>query len=238
MRIALCDDQRKVCVELNELLQRYNDEKNIQNKFMYFEKPSELYEYMLENVVDIIFMELDFGDEAEDGILWLKKIHKHFPHTISIILTNDTKRYKEGYEARVFRFMTKPIEEKELYAYLDASLEELQLTQSISLTRRGITYPILVQDVFYLSAHFGGSELWTKSDAFLCEESLLQWENRLPVDMFFRCHSKYVVNLAHITGFDKQMLTLENGEKIPISRRRWKAFQLAYMKFDTKDYRL
>ena len=51
MRIALCDGQKKVCVELNELLQRYNDEKNIQNKFMYFEKPSELFEYMHENMV-------------------------------------------------------------------------------------------------------------------------------------------------------------------------------------------
>lgn len=231
MRIALCDSQRKICVELNELLQRYNDEKNIQNKFMYFEKPSELFEYMHEKVVDIVFMELDFGDEEEDGILWLKKIHKHFSHTISIIYTTHTNRYKEGFEARAFRFMTKPLDETEFYAYLDACLEKLQLTQSISISRRGIAYPVLVQDVFYLSAHFGGSELWTKSDAFVCEESLLQWENQLPEDIFFRCHSKYMVNLAHITNVDKQMLTLENGEKIPISRRKWKEFQLAYVKY-------
>lgn len=61
---------------------------------------------------------------------------------------------------------------------------------------------------------------------------------RLPMTTFFRCHSKYLVNLAHVIKFEHQIVTLVNGEKIPVSRRRWKAFQLAYMKFDTKDYKL
>ena len=130
--------------------------------------------------------------------------------------------------------MTKPIEEKELFAYLHVSMEELQLTASISLTRRGIPHNILIQDICYFSAQFGGSELWTKTNRYLCEESLLQWEQRLPMTVFFRCHSKYLVNLAHVTSFENQILTLVNGEKIPVSRRKWKAFQLAYMKFDTK----
>ena len=40
-----------------------------------------------------------------------------------------------------------------------------------------------------------------------------------------------------IAEFDRN-ITLVNGEMIPVSRRRWKAFQMAYMKFDTSDYRL
>lgn len=238
MRIVLCDDQKSIYTELDGLLQKYSKEKNLDYEFLYFEKPSLLFEYMQNESVELVFMDLEFCDKAEDGIIWLKKIHKHFPHTIVIILTAYENRYKEGYEARAFRFMTKPIEARELFTYLDVSIEELQLSTTISLTRRGISYPIPVQDIFYFSAQFGGSELWTKNDAFLCDESLVQWESRLPGSLFFRCHSKYLVNLAHVTTFDKQMLILSNGEKIPVSRRKWKAFQLAYMKFDTKDYRL
>ena len=44
--------------------------------------------------------------------------------------------------------------------------------------------------------------------------------------------------MAHVVSFSNQIITLANGEKIPVSRRRWKSFQLAYMKYDTKDYRL
>lgn len=238
MKIALCDDQKVVYEELGGFLHKFEKEHQLQNEFMYFEKPSALFEYMKEHSLDIIFMDLEFSDETEDGILWLKRMKKAFPHTIVIILTAYENRYKEGYEARAFRFMTKPIEEKELFAYLDVSMEELQLNQTVSLNRRGVEHPILVQDIFYLSAQFGGSELWTKDNMYFCDESLVQWEQRLPMSIFFRCHSKYLVNLSHVCSFEKQILTLVNGEKIPVSRRKWKSFQLAYMRFDTKGYQL
>lgn len=238
MRIVLCDDQKIVAEELRRLIEKFDQENQQQNEFLYFEKPSALFEYMQMEAVDIIFMDLEFSDASEDGILWLKKIKKQFSRTIVIILTAYEERYKEGFEARAFRFMTKPIVEKELFDYLLVSMEELLLTESISLTRRGIPHNIWMRDICYISAQSGGSELWTKSDMFSCEESLVQWEQRLPGAIFFRCHSKYLVNLGHIIKFENQMLTLADGEKIPVSRRRWKAFQLAYMKFDTKVYRV
>jgi len=236
MKIALCDDQKNILEQLGVLINKFDLENNIQNELIYFERPSKLYQYMQKNVADIIFMDLEFCDESEDGILWLKKIKKQFPATIVIILTGYENRYKEGYEARAFRFMTKPIEEKELFDYLSVSMEELQLVDSISLMRRGIPHNILLKDICYFSAQSGGSELWTKTYMYCCEESLLQWEKRLPAILFFRCHSKYIVNLSHVVSFDKQIIILDSGEKIPVSRRRWKAFQLAYMKYDTKDY--
>ena len=238
MKIVLCDDQKLVAEELEGFLKKFDEKMQQNNEFAYFSKPSSLFEYMQKETVDIIFMDLEFHNDSEDGILWLKKIKKQFPRTVVIILTAYENRYKEGYEARAFRFMTKPIEEKELFDYLQVGMEELQLTESISITRRGIPHHILIRDICYLSAQSGGSELWTSTDMYLCEESLLQWEQRLPMSVFFRCHSKYLVNLAHVTQFENQVLTLVDGEKIPVSRRRWKAFQLAYMKFDTKDYKM
>lgn len=236
MKIVLCDDQKNILEQLGVLIKKFDLKNNIQNELIYFDRPSKLYQYMQESAVDIIFMDLDFCDASEDGILWLKKIKKQFPATIDIILTGYENRYKEGYEVRAFRFMTKPIDEKELFEYLSVCMEELQLVDSISLMRRGIPHNILLKDICYFSAQSGGSELWTKTYMYCCEESLLQWEKRLPAILFFRCHSKYIVNLSHVVSFDKQIIILDSGEKIPVSRRRWKAFQLAYMKYDTKDY--
>lgn len=236
MKIALCDDEKTIFDEFNTLLEKFSTENHIKKDFLYFSKPSELFGYMQNNEVDLIFMDLEFGSGTEDGIYWIKNIKKHFPRTVVIILTAYEKRYKEGYEARAFRFMTKPIREEELFAYLHVSMKELQLTESISLMRHGIPHDILIKDICYLSAQSGGSELWTRTDMYYCEESLLQWEHRLPMNSFFRCHSKYLVNMAHIAKCERQVLTLVNGEKILVSRRKWKAFQLAYMKFDTKNY--
>ena len=234
MRIVLCDDQKSISEELERLLKKYEQNSGQKIEFIYFSKPSLLFEYMKEKPVDLIFMDLEFCNASEDGILWLKKMREYSPRTIVIILTAYENRYKEGYEVRAFRFMTKPIEEKELFDYLQVSMEELCVTESITLMRRGIPHEIFLRDICYISAQSGGSEIWTRTDAYFCEESLLQWEKRLPMTIFFRCHSKYLVNLARVEGFENQILTLVGGEKIPVSRRRWKTFRLAYMKFDTK----
>ncbi len=236
MKIALCDDQKFISDELSKLIEKFDNENGLNNDFVYLKKPSLLFQYMQENEVDIIFMDLEFCNESEDGILWLKKIKNSFPRVIVIILTAYENRYKEGFEARAFRFMTKPIEERELFDYLRVSMEELQLTESVSLMRRGIPHNILIRDISYFSAQAGGSELWTRADVYYCEESLKQWEEKLSKTVFFRCHSKYIVNLAHVAKFENHIITLISGEKIPVSRRKWKEFQLAYMKFDTKDF--
>lgn len=237
MKIALCDDQKAVAEELQGKIHSFFEKNHIKGEFIYFERPSELFAYMQEEIVDIIFMDLEFQNKAEDGILWSKKIKQMFPEVLVIILTAYENRYKEGYEAKAFRFMTKPVEEKELSEYLRVGMEELWFTESISLTKRGIPYSVRIRDIYYISVQSGGSEVWTKMEMFCREESLLQWEQRLPSALFFRCHSKYLVNLSQVTKFEHQMVTLVNGEKIPVSRRRWKDFQLAYMRYDTKEYK-
>ena len=238
MKIVLCDDNKTIYDEISLLLNKFNKTYQFTNELLFFPKPSQLYDYMQTEPIDILFMDLEFEDPNEDGILWLRKIKEQFPQLIVIILTAYDRRYKEGYEVRAFRFMTKPIEELEFFDYLLVSMEELELSNSISIIRRGISHKIPLRDIYYLSAQSGGSELYTKHSIYYCEESLLQWEEQLPANVFFRCHSKFLVNLTYITHYEHQVLFLANGEKIPISRRRWKSFQLAYMKFDTKDYQI
>lgn len=234
MRIAICDDNEMIVKEMNVLIQKFNKEKELDNDILYFSKPSKLYEHMEQYPVDIVFMDLEFQDKEEDGIAWSRKIKRKWSNVILIILTAYERRYKEGYEVKAFRFMTKPILERELFENLEFGMEELFLTESISLMRRGILHKVHIQDICYLAAHSGGSELWSKTDTYYCEKSLLQWEKTLPKDVFFRCHHKYLVNLMCVTRIEAQKVILINGEQIPVSRRRWKAFQIAYMKWDTR----
>ncbi len=236
MKVAICDDQKYIADELIKMIKNSKDESIARSECMYFSKPSALYQYMQDESFDIVFMDLDFEDDTEDGIMWLKRMKGCFPQTIMIILTANDNRYKEGFEARVFRFMTKPIDEKELFNYLYMSMEELQIAEKITMMRRGMQIDISIRDICYISVQAGRSEVWTLNDMFYSDESLLQWERRLPETVFFRCHSKYIVNLAHVLRFDNQCVVLKSGELVPVARRRWKAFQLAFMKFDTKDF--
>ena len=232
IQIAICDDKKITTANLEELLESYMEEKELETKIDFFLSPSELYHYMSENHVDIVFMDLEFGAEQEDGILWSTKIHQDFPNTLVIILTAYANRYKEGFVAKVFRFMTKPFEKEELYENLQACLEELNLYQMIRIVRHGSTKTIPMKHILYFAAHAGGSEIKTIDTSYFCEESLLQWEEKISSCIFFRCNKKYLVNLNSVEQIKDHTIYLNNGEKLPVSRRKWSLLKTTYMKFD------
>lgn len=232
MRIAICDDQEYVSTQLHRLLAKYQNERELDIETSYFSFPSLLYSDMEKQPFDLVFMDLEFENKLEDGILWSKKIHQDFPQTLILILTGYPQRYKEGYIVRAFRFMTKPLIEKELFEYMDDCLNELQIAQQISFFRRGTSHKIFLKDIFYFQAQSGGSELFTYDTSYYCDESLLQWENSLPPHVFFRCHKKYLVNLGQIASLKNHTIMLKSGVKLSVSRRKWTALLAAYMKFD------
>lgn len=229
--IAICDDKKATTANLEELLQTYTNEKLLEAKIEYFTTPSVLYDHMSQEPVNIIFMDLNFGTEKEDGIIWASRIHQDFPQTLVLILTAYENRYKEGYVAKAFRFMTKPFSHDELYENMDACMDELNLYKSITISRQGNTEKIPIQDILYFTAHVGGSELKTIHTTYFCEESLVQWENIAP-NVFFRCHKTYLVGLNAVKQIKNHTIFLKNGEKLPVSRRKWTLLKATFIQFD------
>lgn len=232
LQITICDDNKSTIGNLENLLRTYAAERFLELNITYFSSPSALYAYMCNHTVDIIFMDLEFGSKQEDGILWSTKIHQEFPQSLVLILTAYENRYREGYIAKAFRFMTKPFSQAELYENMNACLDELNLYKVILLSRHGCTQKISIQDILYFAAQSGGSELRTIHSTYYCDESLLQWEGKTSPSIFFRCHKKYLVNLNAIESIKNHSILLTNGEKLPVSRRKWTLLKSAYMKFD------
>lgn len=58
----------------------------------------------------------------------------------------------------------------------------------------------------------------------------------LSTPTFFRLHKQHIVNLQHIVGFEnkKNEITLSNGNRLVVSRRRKKAFKTAFRLNKTK----
>lgn len=55
-------------------------------------------------------------------------------------------------------------------------------------------------------------------------EKMEKLEKELQGKDFFRCHKSYLVNLKYVSGYSRQELILDNGEKIVIARRRYEGF--------------
>ncbi len=240
IKIAICDDEKIISQLLESQIKTQFEPLQISHDISTFHSPSELYNTLQKQSenFDLIFMDLEFNDPAEDGITWAKKIHDHFPNVLLAILTAYKERYKEGYIARAFRFMTKPVDSSELRECLSASIEHMQIKQRICITSNGKTKKLSEQQILYLSAQSGGSDIHTAKHLYFSEESLIYWENLLSPRFFFRIHKKYLVNLHYVKKITNHTILLSNNEKLPVSRRKWTALRLAYMKFDIQNHTL
>jgi len=232
IQITICDDQKNTIGNLENQLRDYAREKLLEINIVYFPTPSALYAYMQQNPVDIIFMDLEFGSKSEDGILWSTKIHQQFPQTLVLILTAYEERYKEGYIAKAFRFMTKTFDYSELCTNMDACMDELKLYKMIMISSHGNTQKIPINEILYFVAQPGGSEIKTLLTTYYCDESLKQWEVKTSPSIFFRCHKKYLVNLNAVSKIKNHTILLTNGEQLPVSRRKWTLLKAAYIRFD------
>ena len=59
---------------------------------------------------------------------------------------------------------------------------------------------------------------------FTYYEQIRVLEDRLGDKDFFRCHKSFLVNLNYVDSYRRQELLLDNGERIPIAKRRYDDF--------------
>lgn len=45
---------------------------------------------------------------------------------------------------------------------------------------------------------------------------------------FYRCHRAYIVNMAHITEYEKDSVTLTNGDTVYVAKKKFGEFVRAY----------
>lgn len=48
---------------------------------------------------------------------------------------------------------------------------------------------------------------------------------------FYRCHRAYLVNMAHIAGYGNDSIMLVNGARVPMAKKRHKAFAETYQNY-------
>lgn len=230
--IAICDDQILFVEKFREYLKKYFEGRSVEYQLFSFSDPKELYESMKDNCYQIIFMDLEFDSPEKDGILWSKKINETYPKTLVLILTAYESRIKEGYVARAYRFMTKPLIWMEFKENLNACLDEIKNSTEIFVQIYGTEVAMAIRDIVYLEAHAGGSILHTTSNQYYCGESLLQWEKKLPVSHFYRCNKMYLINLSYISRLENHFAHLTIDKKLSVSRRKWTELLKKYIEFD------
>ena len=118
INIAVCDDDLEITKSINKLLMKYQDERDLDFTVDLFNDGSGLKSSILKGKkYDLIYLDIEM--RQMNGIATAKYIRSIDTTVLLIYVSNYDNYLKELFEVEPFRFMSKPINDKRFYMFLD-----------------------------------------------------------------------------------------------------------------------
>ncbi len=235
MRIAICEDNENHANSLEKMILQWSKAENQKVDIQKYDSAEHFLGVMDEVMNDSMAYQLIFIDiqmKKLDGMELARIIRKEYQEPILVFTTGVKELAPKGYEVSAFRYLVKPLKEKEV--------SEILSTSCAALNER-VSDAILIHKEGEIRRLQRGSILYVESeDHYLCfhlengtvrvKGKLSEYASQLPEPRFSQCHRSYIVNLHYVVSLAKSGITMEDGTILPISRNRWEAVNKAYMK--------
>lgn len=217
IKAAICDDEKFFVDELYAQIKDFFLEKRMEFQITEYTSGKALTEHA--NNYDLIFLDVKMPDG--DGFETAEKIRKNgfSGHLIFVtIMKNDV--YK-AFEYEAFDYLVKPLSKASFEHTMERFLRTLENSgRQLMIAHKNEQFIINLSDILYcevinrkINLHLAGGNIVEYYG------KIFELEQRLGGE-FFRSHRSYLVNLKYISGYNSNEITLESGEKLPLSRGR------------------
>ena len=178
-----------------------------------------------ESAFDLVFMDIEL-DNGESGVRLAAELRRRLPDLILIFVSGYPHYFTEAFKVQPDQFLVKPVQWD---MFLDA-VNFAMSTRKRRSTMARFSFPVkngLVtfrqDEICYLEArdHYI-SIVNTREAPLLIPGSLGREEPRFLPHGFIKVHRSYLVNLRHIRHIENRDVVMESGERVPISKGRYR----------------
>lgn len=235
MRAIIVEDEVLAREELKYFIENYSSIDVVDE----FEDGIEVLKFMQENVVDVIF--LDINIPLLDGVLLAKSISKFAKKPQIVFITAYKEHAVEAFEIEAFDYILKPYSETRIismlkklemsYGQQKEAPKKGSITDKINLWKNDKIIVVDMNDIYYCLAKERVTYVYTKKEEYSVNLSITEFYNNLTKDKFFRCHRSYIVNITKIKEIipwfnNTYNLKLQDIDyEVPVSRSNLKEFK-------------
>ena len=231
LSIAVCDDEIIACSNIAAKIKEILEQLKTPCLIRQFNSGQELLQ--APEKFDMIF--LDIIMRGLDGMATAQLLRSKSPDTILIFISSSREYVFDAYDVEAFQYLLKPIDVGKLRHVLEKAVCKTETHSSeymiINIERQ--KKKMFLDDICYFEIRGRKIDIHKTDDILTYYEQIGILEKNLQGKGFFRCHKSYLINLRHVDTYNRQEVTLDNGEKIMIAKRRYDDFIkeiLSYMR--------
>lgn len=173
---------------------------------------------------DAVFMDIKMP--MMDGMTVAGKLRELDEHVPLVFVTNMAQFAIKGYKVGAMDFLVKPV------GYFDFSLELKKISRIkerssgdfIWLTASGALKRVPLADISYVEIMNHNVSVHTDGEVISFRGTLKEIEEKLAGKFFSRCDNCFIVSLRRVAGVEGDIVHMDSGEELHISRLRKKNF--------------
>ena len=233
-RIAITDDSPTDAAYLSSVVTDWAAENGFQAEISVFPS-AEAFLFTGAGAFDILLLDIEMG--GMNGVELARALRADGQDLRIIFITGYPDFMSEGYEVSALHYLMKPVNPEKLCTVLDRAAEGLKKpSRMVVLTVDGTAVRIPAEDILYVEAFSHTLAVVTTSRTYELRMQLAAMEVLLG-EGFVRCHRSYLVGLHALAQITKSEVTLESGQKLPLSRNAAPAVHRAFVSYYRRDNR-
>lgn len=228
MNIAICDDESRVRENIKSILEKAFPDVSVRE----FDSGQKLLEAAdSEYLPDIVL--LDIAMDGMNGMETAKKLREN-SDMLLIFVTGIKEQVFQAFDVGAFHYLLKPVEKEKLISVVSKAISEAEknnIQPRFMMIKASEGYRRLnMADILYAESDGRKVILHMKQEILEFYDRMEDLDRRLGAG-FYRCHRGYIVSLAQISGYDSTSITLSNGDRIYLAKRKYGEFVKIYCDF-------
>lgn len=238
IRVAICDDDKNICEELEDLLDEFKIKNMIGFDVDIFYKAGSLLKHISnDNRFDIIFMDIEM--DGINGIQAGKIIRKNPISILTIIIyISSHKGYAmELFDIKPFNFILKPLDKKKVLSEFSSALKIISKDSDFyAFKSKSQHHQVLIQDILYFESYDRKIKIVTATEIYEFYDKLSEVKRKINNSLFILIHRSILVNFNHIRSSTYENVKMSNGTILPISQlKRKNVRNIMYMTNGVED---
>lgn len=236
--IAICDDQREICSEIENIILEYQKSTLQEIQIEVFYSAEKLSIYMeQEHNFDLIFLDIEMT--GFNGLDLGRKIREEMDNQVTqiVYISGKESYFKALFEVRPMHFLSKPVEPDKVIKDIELAMKLANRLGGVFSYKKGSeTHKLPIKNIIYFQSVNREIKIVTTTGVELFYGKLHEVFRQVAKYRFITIHKSYIINYEQVANFKYDEVLMSNSTSLPISQLKRKEVRGLQMKYESERF--